>query len=889
MCLALIFMGVFSFLAVDRLQGNAKVINYAGVVRGATQRLVKEELQGYPNDELIARLDRIIEELLTGEGELGLIRMEDVGFQSLMSQQKKVWQEIKEEIENVRQGANKKQLYRLSESYFELADRTVTAAELYSESNVRMVEKGFVILTGFIIAVTGVLIWLVSVQDKRKRAIQKAEEENRKKSERLSQMSKELQAPVNEVSELIYVSDMENYDLLFINEAGKKSFQVDDISGRKCYEVIQGRTEPCPFCTNPMLSRDENYNWEITNPVTNCHYMLKDRIVEWDGRKARLEIAFDMTQMENEKLRLQHALDAENMVTECIRILYQGRNMEQDLPVVLKHVGEFLQGERTYILRLSGDKIYNEFEWCAPGVHSKMKSLDGMSISVFKRWMPMLKKQEFIVVKELEAYKESSPQEYEFLKKEGIQRLVVAPMERDGVLVGCLGVDNPPLEKQQNIGPLLQSLCYFILLAYRRAENERMLSHLSYHDTLTSFYNRNRYIQDLAVLSMERQPLGIVFLDVNGLKGINDRFGHARGDEILMETADKIQKVFAGADCYRVGGDEFVVICRHMPKIEFEDNVERLKRSFRWDDSCHAAIGTKWTDGVQDVQQIIAAADAGMYEDKKEFYRKNRSVNRYRRHSDDILKLEDASVLQEEISRGRFIVYFQPKVSAGGCQIQGAEALIRYQAEDGTLVLPGDFLPVLEESKTIRQVDSFVFEFVCSKLRDWMKAGKKVMPVSVNFSRYSLVQPSFIGQLEDVCQKYGIDASYLEIEITESVRDVDGLDLNDLMVGLRRAGFAVAIDDFGKEYANLALLSEVDFDVLKLDRSVVKHVDRNSKAKAIIEAIADICNKTGTKLVAEGIEGEAQLEAVRACGVETVQGYLFGRPMPVEEYEKQYV
>lgn len=887
--ITMVLLGIFALVSIERLQGNARVINYAGVVRGATQRLVKQELQGKPDDALIRRLDSIIDELQTGKGTLGLVRLNDKEFQDKMALMKVKWTELKAEINNVRQGAGEDRLFELSEEYFELADQTVTEAEKFTQKNVHVAELCFKILIAVFTVVAGFLIWLSSVQAKRQKALQKAERENREKSEQLTKMTKELQVPINEISELIYVSDIENYDLLFVNEAGKKTFQIEDIQGLKCYKALQNLDAPCPYCTNRLLKPGENYSWEITNPVTKRHYMLKDRLIEWEGRSARLEIAFDMTLLENEKLKLQHALDTENKVMECIQILYQGHDLNKDIPVVLENIGKFLGGERTYIFSFKGDKTYNEFEWCAPGVTPQKEYLQGVPLSIYERWMELFKKQECIVIEDLEVYKNSSPLEYEALAEQGIRSLVVAPMERDKDLVGCLGVDNPPADKLWNIGSLLQTLCYFILLAYRRAENEQQLSQLSFHDTLTSFYNRNRYIQDLEALGNSEGSVGIVYLDVNGLKEVNDKFGHDSGDRLLVETAGRIRKAFGQADCYRVGGDEFVVVYKDVSQEQFEENVEALKRSFKWDAQCNAAIGSEWAKESHSIRQIVERADARMYEDKKEFYRKNKSTNRYRHHDDEVLQLADPEVLQEEISRRQFVIYLQPKISSSDRTAVGAEALIRYQSRDGSLVLPGNFLPLLEESRSISLIDFYVFECICARLRRWSQEGRKGVPVSVNFSRYSLVQPSFIETLKETCRKYEISPTCLEIEITESVRDVEGVDLENLIVRLRQEGFGVTIDDFGTEYANLALLSAVDFDVLKLDRSMVKDIINNPKAQAIIKSIADICKSMDIQLVAEGIEEEEQLEALRSCGVELVQGFLFSRPIPIEEYEKQYL
>lgn len=512
-----------------------------------------------------------------------------------------------------------------------------------------------------------------------------------------------------------------------------------------------------------------------------------------------------------------------------------------------------------------------------------------MPESLIDRWRSVFSKNECVIVEDVEKLKDTSPEEYRVLTMQNIRSLVAAPMEQGGELKGYLGVDNPPPQRLQNIASLLQTLCYFLMLSYRRADNEQQLSRLSFYDTLTTFYNRNRYIQDLKALSHERAPLGIVFLDVNGLKEINDRCGHAFGDKVLQESAQKMREVFGDAEYYRIGGDEFVIISYKISSDLFADRVKQLKRCFHADQNCKAAIGSCWSETVEDIGQIVGDADSRMYEDKKDYYRRHPSTVRYRHESDEVLPLTDPKVLQDKISKEQFVVYFQPKVSSDAGNTVGAEALIRYQPREGALVLPGNFLPLLEEAGSVMQIDFFVFEFVCSKLKKWVNEGKKAFPVSVNFSRASLTGPGFVKRLVDISEKYTISPNYLEIEITESMRDAKDFELKELIEELRRAGFAVAIDDFGTEYANLSLLTAVDFDVLKLDKTMVDDVADNPKTRRIVKTIAQLCREMGIKLIAEGIEKEEQLTALKGCGVELVQGYLFSRPIPIEEYEKKYL
>ena len=235
-------------------------------------------------------------------------------------------------------------------------------------------------------------------------------------------------------------------------------------------------------------------------------------------------------------------------------------------------------------------------------------------------------------------------------------------MEQNGELAGYLGVDNPPPDKIINIASLLQTLCYFVSLALQHAESQKKLSYLSYHDNSTTFYNRNRYIKDTQKLFNMDTSLGIIYLDVNGLKDVNAQFGHEVGDALLVECARRMKMVFKKADFYRICGDEFIIICQSIKKESFEKRVKELSESFSKKPVCQVAIGTQWTNAVGNINEMIAEADARMYENKKEFYHKHMISRRYRHHSDEMLHLTNIDYLESEIENGHFVVYLQPKI-----------------------------------------------------------------------------------------------------------------------------------------------------------------------------------------------------------------------------------
>ncbi|WP_457789323.1 putative bifunctional diguanylate cyclase/phosphodiesterase [Anaeromassilibacillus sp. SJQ-5] len=694
---------------------------------------------------------------------------------------------------------------------------------------------------------------------------------------------------MNEIPELVYVSDLENYDLLLVNTAGRETFHLKDSQGLKCYQALQGRDAPCPFCTNARLNTETPYTWEFTNPLTQRHYLLKDKLIRWKGRLARLEIAFDITETENKKIALQNALDGDKMIMECVQMLYQSEDVDSAINRVLDRVGSFMSADRAYLFAIQGERMANTHEWCAPGVEPQIQNLQDLDIRLLDRWRPSFNRQECVIIEDLEAIRDDSPDEYETLNIQGISSLVAVPLEKDGELTGYIGVDNPPAEKIANISPLLHTLRYFLMTSLRRAEDERQLVRLSYYDTLTGFYNRNRYIRDINRQAQADGSFGIAYLDVNGLKDINDYYGHDYGDQVLASCAQKIRDAFPTGDFYRIGGDEFVVLCRGLEEEAFLSVVKKLRGLFAAGGVCHAAVGCQWTEKTANIQQLITAADTMMYEDKKHFYRRNSQSNRYRHYNDDVLGLTVPGVLPKLLEEERFVIYFQPKKAFHDRTLIGAEALVRYRTPEGDVIPPDQFLPLLEESRLIRLVDYYVFDRCCAKIAAWREQGKTPVPLSVNFSRYTLAEPDLPDRLTASCDAYGVPPALLEIEITDSAQGPEGDDVSALIRTLREAGFAVSIDDFGVQYANLPLFTSVDFDVLKIDKGLVDNIVTNEKAQAMVRALAHVCQVMNIRTIAEGVETEEQFAMLKKLGFGAAQGYLFSRPIPMEEYEAAYM
>ena len=275
--------------------------------------------------------------------------------------------------------------------------------------------------------------------------------------------------------------------------------------------------------------------------------------MDWNGRKARLEIAFDVTSYEEQRRALEITVQSENMLLECVKKLHRARVLEETVDEILADIGEYLDADRTYIFQIRDQLMFNTQEWCRKGVAPQIQNLQEMDVKLLDRWIPSFMNNSCVIIEDLETIKESSPDEYRELHVQGIHSLVAVPLEIKGKLLGYLGVDNPPKDKLENISNILNTLAYFLVTSLQRIEDEKEMRRLSYMDTLTGLYNRNRFIQDIESVEKkaETKPIGVVYVDINGLKEFNDRYGHAYGDEMIVKTVKLIMAAFPNECLYR--------------------------------------------------------------------------------------------------------------------------------------------------------------------------------------------------------------------------------------------------------------------------------------------------------------------------------------------------
>ena len=296
---------------------------------------------------------------------------------------------------------------------------------------------------------------------------------------------------IEELWQPVYIADIETYEILYMNKAGRKNLHCDDYAGKKCYKVIQGREAPCPFCRNARLKKDKAYCWEYYNEIQGMTYQLQDNLIDYQGHRARIEVVFgvsDHTLMKNE---LQTVFTTQRELVTAMQLINGTGTIEERLNAVMKNSGEYFQADRAYIFLINEQgSLDNAYEWCRDGVGPQIGNLQAVDIRSIDRWMPYFKENKAVVTPDIEKIKESRPEEYRILKEQDIRSIIEAPLYNDGRLIGFIGLDNPSPEKIENAGELLLSLAYAIANAYSRAANEQEQQEMFRH-TIQSLLTAN--------------------------------------------------------------------------------------------------------------------------------------------------------------------------------------------------------------------------------------------------------------------------------------------------------------------------------------------------------------------------------------------------------------
>ena len=533
---------------------------------------------------------------------------------------------------------------------------------------------------------------------------------------------------------------------------------------------------------------------------------------------------------------------------------YRQRSIIEIMNDVLGTIRDYYDSEYVYYIEKEDDDIITIYEWCAENVPWQRDRIKMLDADQMPKWL----RQEITDTTEAD-YSVFQPLDDE----------VVAVLAAVGVHRGGCDLS------------LMRAVIPYISQAIVLQKMQKQQEYLSYHDDLTGLLNRNSLVHYFDTVDEKKlKSIGALSVDINGLKNFNKEFGRDYGDEVVIRVGEVLEEYFHSGEAYRLTGDEYLVLVENTSYQDFTKQVHAVHTKLDNISLGLVSIGYAWEKIDIEVDKLVNNAEVMMREEKRKYYK-----NLQKGHHEPIIK-ED---LLQDIENGNFIVCLVPKIDTLTGEVGGAEAVVRYHHKDLGIVDPGRYLNMLEETKLSHYLDLYVFEEVCKTLHKWEVRDIPMIPVSVNFAGATLRQEGLADKMLHLIEKHHVRCEYLEVEVSESSSDMNQEMLAETSSKIRKGNVRVILDHFGAKDSSFSILSLMEFDGLKLDKSVISNIVGNGRSRIVAQAVIDICRQLGASVQAAGVETQDQFNVLREIGCDYAQGTLFNKPITIETFEVRYL
>lgn len=575
-------------------------------------------------------------------------------------------------------------------------------------------------------------------------------------------------------------------------------------------------------------------------------------------------------------------LSVEKKLLDCIENLVMNDDFTAAVNSGLTTILEYYDADRTYIFEFQWKEnpTRNTYEICRDGISPQIENLQTVPVDVVARWVDSFEDQEqntIIFIGDVDALKDDPTHrlEYDCLHPQGIKSLIAVPIFINGKLHGFLGIDNP--RSHMDALTLLTQLTYIIANELQKRLLTEALTKKSYQDPLTGLNNRLAYDEMLEHLRGKEFPVGVGFLDINGLKWINDTLGHDMGNKVIQKICTILNEHIEQQYIYRISGDEFVMIWPDVDYKVFMSAAKKLEAALFAEKNI-ASFGFGWGK-EEDTGIAVRKAEKAMQTAKNKFYAANAELKNSRPGYLD--------ALLQEFRDSTFIPYLQPLYSIQYNRVYGAEVLVRKIDPHGNIHTPVEFISIMECEHMISMVDFTMLRQACELIQKWKPVWPDIV-LNVNFSRNTLMEPDFLERIDQILSETGADPAQLIFEITESSQNIQLESLCSLLDEVKQRGISLAIDDLGTEAACLEMLYLPQISVAKIDKSLIDKAEHIDREQLVIRHLIDLCHDLNMRCVAEGIETDSQIELLKKLGCDKLQGYKIGKPMLPEDFLRQF-
>lgn len=577
-------------------------------------------------------------------------------------------------------------------------------------------------------------------------------------------------------------------------------------------------------------------------------------------------------------------------------------NIETRIGNMLARTGRLFQADRTYVVLFDGGEktMTHRYEWRS-GEKGVAKTVPAVPLDAVPLWMEQLRVHKHAYRGDMHKPPDKADPERALLAGPDTKSTVAVPIQEHGKLLGFMGLASktaPRTWSRDDTGRLgiLANLLADGLIKIRA---EKEIEYMAYYDHLTGLANRALFTDRLehAIRQAKRSEtlLGVMFIDLDRFKAVNDTLGHSGGDAIIKEVARGLVGRLRETDTVaRFGGDEFLILITNSRDL---DAIKRVVghimslfsrplslRGQEYFVTGSAGVAVYPIDG-RDAGTLIKNADIAMYRAK------SGGGNRYVLCTEDMkdevkTHLALSNNLYRALERDELTVYYQPQVRLSTGEISGLEALLRWQHPEMGMISPGVFIPLAERNGLIHSIGEWVLETAAGQNKKWQDMGLPRVRMSVNLSVSQLNNPGLPESIGRILKETGLEPGYLELEITESVAIKEAYHTLGVFNTLKKLGVTISIDDFGTEYSSLSRLKILPVDRIKIDMQFIRGIEGSEKDQAITMVIINLAKSLGLEVLAEGVETALQLEFLNQKMCDEVQGYYCYRPMPGAEIEK---
>lgn len=470
------------------------------------------------------------------------------------------------------------------------------------------------------------------------------------------------------------------------------------------------------------------------------------------------------------------------------------------------------------------------------------------------------------------------------LEKLGSKYVFLCTIKVSNKLTGFVSMDDQIKRNEKYEIPIsIASFLSYQMEVHPHFDKENyFIEYLESIDFPTGAFNRASFMK--VFLQKEASifhEVGVLHIDFNEIRKLNEQHGYEYSDALLKKAAKILIEYFSftHAQVYRISGDEFIVVCFPIKKQKFLKVARRLRIKMRMEEHLNVAVGYTWGNKFKNIFDLVLEAEQEMRKEKEKYYDK--------KERNDI-RIKMIKSIKEDMKQGKYRIYLQPQMHITTGVLVGAEALIRKEEKE-EIIYPDAFIPYFEKEGVIRYIDLYVLEEVVKFLKEEAKFTNTSFTISVNFSRVTLLEKNIVCKMASIAHKHQVNTSKICIEVTESMNMMSMEDLIKLAKEIKDAGFKLSLDDYGSHYSNVTILANIDFDEVKLDKSIIQILSENKKARSIVSSTIHMCKGFHrTHIVAEGIETKETLAILKEMKCDYGQGYYFSKAITIEEFKQRY-